>query len=301
MIKILFLAANPSDTTRLRVDEESRAIDQALRQAEFRAFAIEKHFAVRVADLQGFLLRHQPDIVHFSGHGSSMGEILLEDNTGNSHPVSVRALSQLFLVLKDNVRCVVLNACYSEPQAQAIARHIDCVIGIADAIGDRASVSFATAFYQALGYGRDVKTAFALGRLQIDLENLGEEDQPQLLAITANPSEVVFVSKPSKSTIHITAAENTLPTVEIEGPPTAPLEQCTYYTIISQNAVRGRWSIGGFRNEPVVVEPLGPSHQIFVQPKDASRVGDSFTIVVTVYNDKGQSVTARKQFQVVSH
>src|SRR5687768_14148363 len=76
MITILFLAANPSDGTRLRLDEESRAIDQALRQAEYRdRFEIRQHWAVRIADLQGHLLRHQPHIVHFSGHGSKTSEI----------------------------------------------------------------------------------------------------------------------------------------------------------------------------------------------------------------------------------
>ncbi|MBE9507063.1 MAG: CHAT domain-containing protein, partial [Chloroflexi bacterium] len=126
MIKILFLAANPTNTARLRLDEESRAIDQALRQAEYRdKFEIAQHWAVRVADLQGYLLRHKPDIVHFSGHGGQSSEIILEDSSGESHPVSTRALSTLFSVLKDNIRCVVLNACYSEQQARAIAEYID--------------------------------------------------------------------------------------------------------------------------------------------------------------------------------
>jgi hypothetical protein len=194
-IKILFLAANPSDTTRLRLDEESRAIDQALRQAQFRdRFDLRQHWAVRVGDVQELLLRHQPHIVHFSGHGGPSSEIILEDNAGHSHPVSIRALSALFSVLKDNVRCVVLNACFSEQQAQAIAQHIDCVIGMSTAIGDAAAIRFAAAFYQALGYGRDVKTAFDLGCVQIDLENLGEQDTPQLLAIQADPKKIVFVS-----------------------------------------------------------------------------------------------------------
>jgi hypothetical protein len=219
VMKILFLAANPTDTTRLRLDEESRAIDQALRQAEYRdRFDIRQHWAVRVADLQGLLMRHQPHIVHFSGHGSnasgitssntgrhlklvnSSGEssgtnsIILEDDNGRSHPVSPRALSTVFSLLKDNIRCVVLNACYSEQQAQAIAEHIDCVVGMSESIGDRAAISFATAFYQALGYGRDVKTAFALGRAQIDLENVPEVQTPQLLATKADPAQIVLVS-----------------------------------------------------------------------------------------------------------
>jgi hypothetical protein len=193
-ISVLFLAANPKDTAALRLDEEIRSIDVALRQAEFRdRFDIKQQWAVRVADLQGYLLRHKPELVHFSGHGSASSQIILEDNSGKSHPVSPRALSQVFSVLKDNIRCVVLNACYSEHQAQAIAQHIDCVVGMSKAIGDTAAISFAAAFYQALGYGRNVKTAFDLGCAQIDLENLDEQDTPKLLAITSNPANIIFV------------------------------------------------------------------------------------------------------------
>lgn len=194
VIKILFLAANPTDTGRLRLDEESRAIDQALRQSKFRdVFDIRSHWAVRVSDIQGLLLRHQPDIVHFCGHGSQSSEIVLEDNFGKSHGVSADALSDLFSVLKDNIRCVVLNACFSEQQARSIAEHIDCVVGMSQVIGDKAAISFATAFYQALGYGRDVESAFKLGRVQINLENLGEQDTPQLISLKSNPAQVVFV------------------------------------------------------------------------------------------------------------
>jgi DNA-binding NtrC family response regulator len=107
-IKILFLAANPSETTRLRLDAESRSIDQALRQAEFRdRFEVAQHWAVRVTDLQALLLRHEPDILHFSGHGSDYGELIFEDDLGRILPVSARALGQLFSVLKGNIRCVV--------------------------------------------------------------------------------------------------------------------------------------------------------------------------------------------------
>jgi hypothetical protein len=182
IIKILFLAANPLDTTRLRIDEETRAIDQTLRQAKFRdRFDIEQQWAVRVGDLQNYLLRYNPHIVHFSGHGSESSGIILEDDFGNSHPVTVRALSQLFSVLKDNIKCVVLNACYTEPQARAIAENIDYVIGMSNAIGDVAAINFATAFYQAIGYGKDIKTAFELACVQIDLAGLDDQDIPKLL------------------------------------------------------------------------------------------------------------------------
>lgn len=194
--KILFLAANPQDTPALRIDAEIRAIDQAMRQTQFRdQFELEQHWAVRVDDLQEYLLRYQPDIVHFSGHANTSSEIVLEDQAGFSHPLAVDTLANLFAILKDNVKCVVLNACYSERQAQAIAKHIDCVLGMSNSITDKAAINFATSFYRALGYGRTIQTAFDLGTSQINLAGLSEQDIPQLLALNSSPNEIVFVHK----------------------------------------------------------------------------------------------------------
>lgn len=190
-IRILFLTANPTNTNRLRLDEESRAIDQALRRAEFRdRFELDQFQAVRVGDLQDCLLRFKPHIVHFSGHGSEAGEILLQDSSGASRAVSERALGRLFSVLKDNIRCVVLNACYSKIQAEAIANHIDSVVGMSTAIGDEAAISFSAAFYQALAYGRSLRTAFELACIQIDMEDIPEDEIPNLIAPRINPDEM---------------------------------------------------------------------------------------------------------------
>ncbi len=62
--KVLFLLANPRDTDTLRLQEEVREVDAAIRQAEYRSsFDIRQHGAVRVMDLQGYMLRHRPEIV----------------------------------------------------------------------------------------------------------------------------------------------------------------------------------------------------------------------------------------------
>ena len=154
---------------------------------------IEQQWAVRVNDLQGFLLRYSPDVLHFSGHGSSTNEIILENNNGKSHPVSAEVLSSLFSILKDNIKCVVLNACYSKGQAEAIAAHIGCVIGMSEKIFDVSAISFTSAFYQALAYGKSIQDAFNLGCLQIDMENLKGGDVPQLLCPNNNPNEIFFI------------------------------------------------------------------------------------------------------------
>jgi hypothetical protein len=200
MITILFLAANPASTTKLRLDEEYRAIDERIYRAEFRdTFEIKQHWATRVTDLQECLLRHKPHIVHFSGHGTQSSEIVLQDNLGNSQPVPTETLRSLFFTLKDNIRCVVLNACYSEKQALAIAEHIECVIGMSRAVSDSAAISFAFSFYQALGYGRSVRAAFDLGCIQIGMEGLREQETPKLLAPNSDPSDVFFLPQPDKS------------------------------------------------------------------------------------------------------
>jgi len=192
IIKILFLAANPQDTTRLRIDEEMRAVDQALRMTKYRdRFDLRLHWAVRYNDLQELLLRHKPHIVHFSGHGIQPGELILQSEHG-IHPVNAKALSALFAILKDNLHCVVLNACYSEVQANAIAEHIDCVIGMSGGVKDSTSMNFATTFYQALGYGKDLKSAFDLGCVQIS-ENLDEQNKPIIIATNINPSRIFFL------------------------------------------------------------------------------------------------------------
>lgn len=192
MITILFLASNPTDTVRLQLDEESRQIDLALREAAFRGqFTLEKHYAVRATDLPPLLMRYQPNIVHISGHGADDGQILLVGEDGRIQPVPPDVLARLFALLRDKVRCVVLNACFSEPQARAIAQSIECVIGLSDAVSDQAALRFSIAFYQALAYGRDLGTAFELACLQLELVGTGEADVPRL--ITRDPASARLV------------------------------------------------------------------------------------------------------------
>ena len=79
-VKILFLASNPTNTPRLEIDEEIRAIESVFRRAEsYNTFELIQHWAVRVSELQELLLYHKPNIVHFSGHGNRYGEFILKD------------------------------------------------------------------------------------------------------------------------------------------------------------------------------------------------------------------------------
>lgn len=135
-------------------------------------------------DLQQALLKEEPDVVHFSGHGGGADGIMLHSEAGTDvSAVSSAALARLFAVLRDNIRLVVLNACYSEEQARALVEEIDFVVGMTDEIGDEGARVFAAAFYRGLAYGRSVQSAFDLGLNELQLEGLRDDESVPVLLI----------------------------------------------------------------------------------------------------------------------
>jgi WD40 repeat protein len=166
---ILILAANPTNTSRLRLDEEIREIDEGLRRANRREqFKLEQKWAVRSRDFYRAILDYQPQIVHFCGHGAGQEGIVLEDDTGKMVLLETKTLASMFkLFAKKSVECVILNACYSEVQAEAISQYVNYVLGMKQAIGDKAALAFSVAFYDALAAGYEVEEAYELGCSQM--------------------------------------------------------------------------------------------------------------------------------------
>ncbi len=178
---ILVLSANPKGTSPLRLSEEIREIEQGLQRAKQRnSFAFKSGQAVRDFDIHRSILDHDPQIIHFSGHGTGEQGLVFEDNIGQQKLVDAEGLAGLFELFAPQVECVVLNACYSEIQAKAIAQHIDYVIGMSKEIGDAAAIKFAVGFYDALGAGRDVEFSHKLGCRVIRMAGISEDLTPQL-------------------------------------------------------------------------------------------------------------------------
>lgn len=185
MITILFMSADPTDLSRIRVSEEAREIQEKLRLAKLRDdFHIEQRSAVRAEDISQALLDTRPDIVHFSGHGEASGALCIENRVGRMLSIEPNALASLFNQFSDHVKCVMLNACFSEKQAKAIARHIENVIGMNQAIEDKAAIAFSIGFYQALGGGFPIAKAFELGCTQIAMQGLPGKDIPVIITRT---------------------------------------------------------------------------------------------------------------------
>ncbi|UFZ06245.1 CHAT domain-containing protein [Bradyrhizobium ontarionense] len=179
--KILLLASNPSHTARLRLDVEAREISEGLKRSKRREeFELIQVFAPRIDDLRRSLLDHSPQIVHFCGHGAGAGGILLENNEGNAFSISTDALAGLFELCADHVNVAILNACYSEEQAEALSKHIRYVVGMRQSVSDPAAIRFAVAFYDALGSGREIESSFKFGCNAIAMYGLSEDKTPIL-------------------------------------------------------------------------------------------------------------------------
>ena len=171
-MKVLILASNPRKD--LSIDREIRDLKEVIEKSHnHENFEVADALAVRVTDLQQLLFKYEPQIVHFCGHGSGQQGLVFQDDSEKEQWVGSEALSELFRLFSSSVECVLLNACYSETQANAIVTHIDYVIGMRQEIQDNAAIAFSKGFYQALGYNRSIEQAFEFGRNAIQLEISG--------------------------------------------------------------------------------------------------------------------------------
>ena len=175
IISILFVATNPQPSLSLHLDRELRDVQQQVLDSRYRdLFDFRVVMAARSGDLTRALINRKPRIVHFAGYATNKGAILLENDAGEALPLSVSELSVLFAPLKGHIECVILNMCYSEGYAKAIAKHVRYVIGIGGEISDKHAITFSSSFYQALGAGKSIPVSFQFARTAVELAGLSE-------------------------------------------------------------------------------------------------------------------------------
>jgi hypothetical protein len=236
MIKVLLFAANPRGSAPLDLPREFREIEQEVRLGSFRdAVELVMVPGARPVDLLRKLNECRPQVVHFSSHGSPE-KLLFEAEGGQEgdsnrlgtstrstegrdmttvgrdegeraessqvapHPVSRAALVEVLSACDEGeLRLVVLNACDTRPQAEALTEVVDCVVSMSREITDRAAIRFAASFYGALAFGRSVQRAFDQGRARLRAEGLAEEGTPELLVRAGVDASSLVLISPSVS------------------------------------------------------------------------------------------------------
>jgi hypothetical protein len=196
-----------------------------LERSDYRdCFKFETRWAAEALDLLRELRRLKPTVVHFSGPcgravvssaeltttphsglartlGADAIElrhgVFFQGVDGRPQLVPTQALEDVFDAAGASVKVVVLNACYSETQAEALVTHVDCVVGMGGPIRDEAARNFAIGFYGALGECESVATAYKQGRAAISLEGLRGADAPQLkVRDGVDPRQLVLATLP---------------------------------------------------------------------------------------------------------
>jgi len=198
MFTILFLSANPAQSDPSDLINECNRINQKIRASAGRELLkLEQRHDISIKWLIEELLNYNPQILHFSGHGSERSALIFKNEiTGQIEEVPQSALSRLFKVLGKKIDLVFLNACYSEKQARAIAEHVNCVIGMSDAISDIAAIEFASTFYSSLGFGRSIEDSFELALVQLELLSITENTIPKLIVKESmDPSKIIIAGK----------------------------------------------------------------------------------------------------------
>lgn len=205
---ILFLATNPTNTNRLALDREARAIDVELSRSGYRdCFELVTRWAAEPLDLLRELRRLKPTVIHFSGNdkrsvarsfryirkacrGASDekrgSEIIGPDGMcfrradGGAQFVSAVALGLTFAAIGACIKLVVFNTCCDEILVDSMISYTDCIISMCSSIHDEAARDFAIGFYGALGDRESVAAAYEQGCAAISLGKTSNRDRPRL-------------------------------------------------------------------------------------------------------------------------
>lgn len=196
-ITVLFFATNPKGTSQLRLDEEARSIQEMIRKSKHRdSISFETRWAVRPLDILQAINEINPDIIHFSGHGSDTGELVLENTDGSAKLVTKEAITQTIMASSDKIHLIFFNACFSYEQAYEVVNHVDVAIGMTNSISDEAACSFAAQFYSSLGFGLSVKKAFEQAKGVMMLESPNESNTPILYTKEGIDTDTLFLVRP---------------------------------------------------------------------------------------------------------
>ncbi len=177
---VLLVFANPVNTGRLRLDTEAREIQQSIERSKYRDnINLVTRQATTIKDFRRVLLEETFQVIHISGHGSRNG-LLLANERGGQYVVDPPTFEELFQRYP-SIACVLLNACYSTVQGRLLASSIPFTIAMDTPITDDVAIAFSSGFYDALGAGHSIDSAFKEGIFSIKSEVSPYAQLPRLI------------------------------------------------------------------------------------------------------------------------
>lgn len=177
-VRILFLAISPKDKEQLNLAGEYDIISQVLKKSPHAInFHLQQRERISRDELIEALIRSQPHILHFSGHGID-SQLIMRDEDGLSWALDKQILHDVLRVAGGMVKLIVFNACYLDSVAEKLSEIVDCVIGIPTSFDDQSAIKFAEGFYRGIFEGLNIGQAHEEALAQIKLSGLVGSNVP---------------------------------------------------------------------------------------------------------------------------
>lgn len=180
-MQVLVLNAMPDDEGRIRPDKEAAVLRERMAGMKNpkRYLEFENVWATQLDQIQQELIRHEPSILHFSGHGAP-GTLVFERSDGTAADLDGKMLARI-LKGYGRLECLVLHACYAEEVAKACLQYVPVVVGSIDVIDDETAPKFSYIFYQGIAAGMDFQQAFEMGQTEVAIADTSAADTYKLL------------------------------------------------------------------------------------------------------------------------
>lgn len=148
MDRVLILYSNPSDTERLRLDKEHRAIDQIIAASKLPDDTVTRCHATTFEDFVKALTEQEYAIVQFSGHGSGKG-IYLESVSGASGEwITADRVASLLAEVQPGLKAAIFMSCFSAGALPELIRAGSYVLTVFGPADDAAVIRFISTFYK---------------------------------------------------------------------------------------------------------------------------------------------------------
>ena len=160
--KILFCESNPFPSRNLFSNVELREIDLILNEVS-ASFSLLVKPGLTLELFTQFVNKSRTPIIHFSAYSDAEG-IYFHDKADKPEHVGNQNFKLHFEMVNDHVECLFFNTFVAEKLAKSLSESNVFVIGFNDIIEIFGAIEFATGFYTAMGYGKNYRTAFEIGK-----------------------------------------------------------------------------------------------------------------------------------------
>lgn len=172
-IVVAWALSNPGATAHIETGMEVRALDEICRRNQ-RERSLKRLDAARFSDIRTAFLEFNPHILHFSGHATKAGSLILHGDGFEDDEVDRDDFVGLLRILRtidgSRLRVVFLNACYTW-ELSPLAKEADVdVIGWTGEVFDFEAIVAVEVFYETYFAKQNTEVAVRLSKQQVAIE-----------------------------------------------------------------------------------------------------------------------------------